>query len=528
MKNRLVGTVETDPRTGRGGGFIDDIEIMSSQLGPDPETPQRSVDELVKFYGDLQQESRESEAWSSDTHFTAEDRVRGGVPSTSPVGGPGGTAATGEAFLAAYYECLSTDLGSLASFYFEDAVMTLQYDDENHGAAAAGQGRGAPLSPIGREIVRQPVVEGREAIGKRLLYIYGGRRARVTSMDCQVSSKGTMLLVASGTLEHNPSVGEGDGTYGVAPFVQSFIVSRSRDGEGGGEGGEFKITNDILRRSEPPIAQSVPQLADSIGTPVIGAGRAGAAAEEEATPEPLRRARRSQKSGKKQGGSSTHRRRRRDRKSRPTPKRLFQPVSLAAEGLGGGGAEGQAGGGGGNNLAALMAFIASLCEVLVNSVWSAVAILHVVGTLSLLLSVSAMFLKSRGDLMALDRRAAEMESSFWQDAAAGGQESGPAPPDPAMAAPAAAASSMGSGRRGIGLSSGSRIDNLAHAASSGYFGAGHLDFELSSDEGSGRVSPSYTRSQTSQGPGGLLRSLQNGDYSLVKGKGGGLPLFKDE
>ena len=63
---------------------------------------------------------------------------------------------------------------------------------------------------------------------------------------------------------------------------------------------------------------------------------------------------------------------------------------------------------------------------------------------------------------------------------------------------------------------------------SGYFGAGHLDFELSSDEGSGRVSPSYTRSQTSQGPGGLLRSLQNGDYSLVKGKGGGLPLFKDE
>ena len=44
--------------------------------------------------------------------------------------------------------------------------------------------------------------------------------------------------------------------------------------------------------------------------------------------------------------------------------------------------------------------------------WSAVAILHVVGTLSLLLSCSAMFFKSRNDLLAVDQKAREIESAF--------------------------------------------------------------------------------------------------------------------
>ena len=61
--------------------------------------------------------------------------------------------------------------------------MTLQYEE---GSTAAVSNLETPLSPIGREINRQPVVEGKANIGKRLKYIYNGRRATVASIDCQV------------------------------------------------------------------------------------------------------------------------------------------------------------------------------------------------------------------------------------------------------------------------------------------------------------------------------------------------------
>ena len=306
---------------------------------------------------------------------------------------------SGEKFLQEYYDCLSKDLDKLVNFYHEDAVMTLQYEE---GFSVMGDVE-TPLSPIGREISRQPVVNGKADIEQRLKYIYKGRKATVTSIDCQMSSRGTMLLVASGTLDNIlPSTGVESSpiaAYYSVHFVQSFIVSCLDT--------EFKIMNDILRKSDPSGGSQastmtpVPQLITNIGTPVIGGSR-----DSKFTPLASKSSVKS-KSTSTTGGSSrkssSGRKRRKSR--RPTPKRLFQPVSLTESLV-------EDNKGKGNNLAALMQFIANLCEILVNSVWSAVAILHVVGTLSLLLSVSAMFLKSRNDLVVLEQKAKEIEYSF--------------------------------------------------------------------------------------------------------------------
>ena len=185
----------------------------------------------------------------SDTPSPQRTAFAGG-PSTSPVGSPGGTAATGEAFLAAYYgACRPT--GKFGQFLFQ-AVMTLQYDDENRGQRP--RVRGCPIVAHrsgDRATARRG---GQEERGSAA--IYGGRRARVTSMDCQVSSKGTMLLVASGTLEHNPSVGEGDSTYGVAPFVQSFVEVAGRRRRRKGASSRSPTTHCEVRATHRPVSSA--------------------------------------------------------------------------------------------------------------------------------------------------------------------------------------------------------------------------------------------------------------------------------
>ena len=199
-----------------------------------------------------------------------------------------------------------------------------------------------------------------------------------------------MLLVASGTLDDTSAASmESPYGYNSVPFVQSFIVTCV-------ESSDFKIMNDILKKLDPSAnvaVQPVPQLESQV-TPVIGGKTSESKVKSKSRSSSSRRKSRSSSSRKRERGGR-----------RPTPKRLFQPVSLR-ESL----VEGDKRGG--NNIATLMTFIAKLCEILVNSLWSAVAILHIVGTLSLLLSVSAMFLKSRNDLVALERATKEIEKDL--------------------------------------------------------------------------------------------------------------------
>ena len=522
------------------------------------ETPQKSVDQLVKFYGDLYDKERDEASSGASTNTGFSLRSSEGATTSR------GASMSGEMFLREYYECLSNDLDNLVEFYDEEAVLTLQYDDEGEevsskvvgvfdntddeedegGKRRTGEGKekkaSFPLSPIGREIRRQPIVEGKEAIGERLRFIYQGRRATISSIDCQMSSRGTMLLVASGTLDHKPSATvdlEGLYGYNSAPFVQSFIVTCV-------EGEDLKITNDILRRSEPKILGQVPQLDSKIGTPVIGrpkslglnseepaagsdsvagADTGGSTTLEGSYTTPLTNQSAVRYSGKSKSKStssasrklsSSSRKRRKERSRRPTPKRLFQPVSLTEKIKGGGETTGT-----GNNLAALMTFIASLCEILVNSVWSAVAILHVVGTLSLLLSVSAMFLKSRNDLFALEQKAKEIEHSFQAVAEGAMGDFGPSAVKNLAAGTFLQSNKMeaeaGHPRRPH--FEGGNLDQWS--SNSNYLD--YLNVKVNTDEVLGTSKSGTTYSST-----GLLDSLQNGEYDLVKG-GGGLPPFKD-
>ncbi|QDZ21559.1 NTF2 domain-containing protein [Chloropicon primus] len=522
------------------------------------ETPQKSVDQLVKFYGELYDKERDEASSGASTNTGFSLRSSEGATTSR------GASTSGEMFLREYYECLSNDLDNLVEFYDEEAVLTLQYDDEGEevsskvvgvfdttddeedggGKRRTGEGKEGkvsfPLSPIGREIRRQPIVEGKEAIGERLRLIYQGRRATISSIDCQMSSRGTMLLVASGTLDPKPSATvDVEALYGYdsAPFVQSFIVTCV-------EGEDLKITNDILRRSEPKILGQVPQLDSKIGTPVIGrpkglglnseepaggsesvagVGTGGSTtALEGSYTTPLTNQSAVRYSGKSKSKStssssrklsSSSRKRRKERTRRPTPKRLFQPVSLTEKIKGGGEATGT-----GNNLAALMTFIASLCEILVNSVWSAVAILHVVGTLSLLLSVSAMFLKSRNDLFALEQKAKEIEQGVAEAAVVG--DFGPSAVKNLASGTFLQASKMKaeSGHHRRPHFEGGNLDQWSSNSNS----LDYLNVKVNTDEvlGSSKSGAAYSST-------GLLNSLQNGEYDLVKG-GGGLPPFKDE
>lgn len=485
------------------------------------------VGDLVKFYGDLQK--REEEKAEAETF--ALRSAEGASTSTS-----------GEKFLRDYYECLSKDLDRLVDFYHEDAVMTLQYGEDAFAGGAFDMKN--PLSPIGREINRKPVVEGKAEIEERLKYIYKGRSVAISSIDCQMSSRGTMLLVAAGTLYNNSSGGtEGEGeespSYGYlgVAFVQSFIVSCHDS--------DLKIMNDILRKSEPLAAPPpVPQLATRIGTPVIGAGGATSASaqrREETTPattipyksavpregQPSTVSSSKSKSGattsssSRRSGERSRRRRRRDR--RPTPKRLFQPVSLSESLVSSSSGEGKHGRGErAQNLAALMTFIASLCEILVNSVWSAVAILHVVGTLSLLLSVSAMFLKSRNDLFVLEQKAKEIENAF--------QTTGSA------SASSGAHYAAGERVENLDLKAFLKVDKMEAGAfeMGSHSSASHSGSNLlntgsapSSSSSKVKVRAEDVFGNVKGGPGNtLLTSLQNGDFPVKEG--GGLPLFKEE
>ena len=391
-----------------------------------------------------------------------------------------------------------------------------------------------------------------------------------------------MLLVATGILESttlrlsSPSMDDGsppsppvyaNSSSVSVPFMQSFIVTCLDS--------EFKIINDILRRSDPGdsmsmppsssstmTAVSVPQLASDIGTPVIAPRSRDSKLNFPATLGSTAPNSASVKSKSSSGSrkSSSSRRRRKDR-SRPTPKRLFQPVSIT-ESLVEENKKGK-----GNNLVALMTFIASLCEVLVNrlvsttrmnitfpatsfcsfhtfflflfflalrfscspsdnmirfpsffflfffSVWSAVAILHVVGTLSLLLSVSAMFLKSRNDLLAVDQKAREMENAF-QSAA---EE----------------LDTVGERLGNINMSSFSKVESnlkekptyksfdIIHSESGSEEMMGSFNSEAYLDNSRYRSSPgAYLGSYSGSA---LLTSLQNGEFPV---KVGGL--FKDE
>ena len=141
------------------------------------------------------------------------------------------------------------------------------------------------------------------------------------------------------------------------------------------------------------------------------------------------------------------------------------------------------------------------------------AILHVVGTLSLLLSVSAMFLKSRNDLLAVDQKAREMENAF-QSAA---EE----------------LDTVGERLGNIDMSSFSKVESnlkekptyksfdIIHSESGSEEMMGSFNSEAYLDNSRYRSSPgAYLGSYSGSA---LLTSLQNGEFPV---KVGGL--FKDE
>lgn len=381
--------------------------------------------------------------------------------------GRAGAGGDGEAFVRAYYACLGASrLDALVDFYDDDAVLTLQHEDD--GDARDGDSGAADLTPLSREIRRKPVVEGKVAIGERLERIFRHRDVALSRVDSQLSSNGTTFVVAAGTLL---DCAPGGPSTPAAGFVHSFIVDMAGPGPP-------RILNDIFSRAELPPAPApglgAPPLALPSGlsaatpqasTPAAMASEARDAHTPAATPLPRRNVASAAVPRRRDGLAAAFRPRTGPPRAAAsplsplallvTPRKLFRPVSLAqafvaahsqaeereaaedamreAAGDGEAGKDGE-GRGGGRHIAALMAFVASLCEGIVNAVWGAVAALHVAGTLALLVSVGVMAAKSARDLGDLEQRAGRVEAHLQAP-----------PPPPAPASPLLQASAAVAG-----------------------------------------------------------------------------------